>query len=49
MDSIDNQPGLAGINRYIVGCKFVNEQGKTTIAVGINRYIVGCKLTMDRI
>ena len=32
-----------GINRYIVGCKYVRSKGKEFDGFRINRYIVGCK------
>ena len=34
---------ITGINRYIVGCKYLKRQGVKAGVPGINRYIVGCK------
>ena len=37
------QYGNARINRYIVGCKFLQNYVHLAAQEGINRYIVGCK------
>ena len=34
---------ITGINRYIVGCKFISESIININSNRINRYIVGCK------
>ena len=34
-----------GINRYIVGCKYLDQDSSRETRNRINRYIVGCKLS----
>ena len=34
-----------GINRYIVGCKYISTWTEVEPPEKINRYIVGCKFT----
>ena len=34
-----------GINRYIVGCKWINTTDYQSWELRINRYIVGCKFS----
>ena len=37
----------AGINRYIMECKFYQGQPEKSYAAGINRYIMECKFTLE--
>ena len=46
--TMSNDNGSVGINRYIVGCKFVYPYSLVSNFMRINRYIVGCKYKKDR-
>ena len=35
---------MYGINRYMLGCKYVIQVTLVVTSVGINRYMLGCKL-----
>ena len=43
MGTLVHLKGVKGINRYIVGCKFIRYIGDVMGRFRINRYIVGCK------
>ena len=40
---------ITGINRYIVGCKYMENSAIAWADKRINRYIVGCKWLWNRI
>ena len=40
---VDDDGGIHGINRYIVGCKYGAKNAAPRQTLRINRYIVGCK------